>query len=327
MGTFLSKADALLAIAEVELTISRGTWVDPNIGGLLFSEYATSWLRDRHDLSPRTVDLYGYLLDKYVLPEFGNFELREITPPMVRRWNAHHAVLHASTASKAYRLLATIMRTAVADELLTASPCRVKGASQEHPEERPIATVEEVAALTTAMPPHLRITVDLAVWCQLRRGEILGLQRRDIDLTTGIVTIERSRTYLSTGESIIKEPKTKAGRRSLVIPGRMRASLSEHLDEWVSHESTAFIVCGLDGLPSSAMAIQRAWNKARATINREDLHFHDLRHTGLTLAASTGATTAELMRRAGHASPDAALRYQHATLERDVHLSEMLDRL
>ncbi len=73
------------------------------------------------------------------------------------------------------------------------------------------------------------------------------------------------------------------------------------------------------------MSFQRAWNKARATINREDLHFHDLRHTGLTLAAATGATTAELMRRAGHASPDAALRYQHATLERDALLASKLD--
>ena len=64
--------------------------------------------------------------------------------------------------------------------------------------------------------------------------------------------------------------------------------------------------------------IQRAWNKARATIDRDDLHFHDLRHT---LAVSTGATTAELMRRAGHVSPDAALRYQHATNERDALLA------
>ena len=43
--------------------------------------------------------------------------------------------------------------------------------------------------------------------------------------------------------------------------------------------------------------------------------------------AATGATTAELMRRAGHASPDAALRYQHATLERDSLLANKLDAI
>jgi integrase len=57
------------------------------------------------------------------------------------------------------------------------------------------------------------------------------------------------------------------------------------------------------------------------------LHPHDLRHTGLTLAAATGATTAELMHRAGHVSADAALRYQHATKERDGVLADSLDKM
>jgi len=56
----------------------------------------------------------------------------------------------------------------------------------------------------------------------------------------------------------------------------------------------------------------------------QDLHLHDLRHTGLTLAAATGTTTAELMHRAGHASANAALRYQHATKDRDRVLAEAL---
>ena len=49
-----------------------------------------------------------------------------------------------------------------------------------------------------------------------------------------------------------------------------------------------------------------------------DLHFHDLRHTGNTLAAATGASTKELMTRMGHASSRAALLYQHATREREL---------
>lgn len=76
--------------------------------------------------------------------------------------------------------------------------------------------------------------------------------------------------------------------------------------------------------PVSAAVLRHAWDDARATIGRNDLRFHDLRHTGLTLAAATGASTAELMRRAGHASPAAALRYQHATEDRDRVLADAL---
>lgn len=73
--------------------------------------------------------------------------------------------------------------------------------------------------------------------------------------------------------------------------------------------------------------LQRAWTKARLRVGRPDLHLHDLRHTGLTFAAATGATTEELMRRAGHASADAALRYQHATRDRDRVLAKALEDL
>jgi integrase len=54
---------------------------------------------------------------------------------------------------------------------------------------------------------------------------------------------------------------------------------------------------------------------------------HDLRHTGATLAAATGASTKELMSRLGHASSDAALRYQHATKDRDAAIAAALSEL
>ena len=57
---------------------------------------------------------------------------------------------------------------------------------------------------------------------------------------------------------------------------------------------------------------------------RPDLRFHDLRHTGATLAAATGATMAELMRRLGHSTPGAAMRYQHAADDRDRAIAEAL---
>ena len=54
-------------------------------------------------------------------------------------------------------------------------------------------------------------------------------------------------------------------------------------------------------------------------------HFHDLRHTGNTLAAASGASTRELMHRMGHASMRAALIYQHATSERDRQIAAGID--
>ena len=69
------------------------------------------------------------------------------------------------------------------------------------------------------------------------------------------------------------------------------------------------------------------WERARRAIGRDDLHLHDLRHYASTLAASAGASTAELMARLGHSSPAASLRYQHATSDRDRVIADRMNEL
>ena len=69
------------------------------------------------------------------------------------------------------------------------------------------------------------------------------------------------------------------------------------------------------------------WNTARAKAGAPELHFHDLRHVGGTLAAATGASLKELMARLGHSSARAALIYQHATRDRDQAIAEALGGL
>jgi integrase len=219
------------------------------------------------------------------------------------------------------------MRTAVDDGLILKSPCKVNGAGIEHAAERPLATVVEVEALTRALPDRLQLVVQLATWCQLRRGEILGLRRRDVDLLHATIRIERSRTFTRNGSSLIKVPKTESGRRTLSIPQNVTKLLANHLGKWTGADKDSLLFTSPSGNPITATCLHRAWSRARLVVDRPDLHLHDLRHTGLTLAAATGATTAELMHRAGHASASAALRYQHATQERDKVLAQALAQL
>ncbi|MBO0884423.1 MAG: tyrosine-type recombinase/integrase, partial [Mycobacterium sp.] len=69
------------------------------------------------------------------------------------------------------------------------------------------------------------------------------------------------------------------------------------------------------------------WYPARDKAGRPDLRFHDLRHTGAVLAASTGATLADLMARLGHSSPATAMRYQHASADRDSMIADRLTEI
>jgi integrase len=71
---------------------------------------------------------------------------------------------------------------------------------------------------------------------------------------------------------------------------------------------------------------QRVWLPALKATGLA-FRFHDLRHSALTWAAASGATIAELMHRAGHTTPDAALRYQHATEDRDAAVARAMASL
>lgn len=113
--------------------------------------------------------------------------------------------------------------------------------------------------------------------------------------------------------------------RDVAIPPHLIAPLTEHLRQQVTVGGDALLFTSRSGghLRSSSV-MHEAFHDARKAAGRPDLRFHDLRHTGATLAAATGATLAELMRRLGHFTPVAAMRYQHATDDRDKAIAEAL---
>ena len=298
--TFKRRKDADSYASTTEADKVRGVAIDPRRAEITVKEYANQWLGERVDLATRTAELYRYDLDRHILPRFGSISMGAVTVSAVRSWHSQLAKETPSTAAKCYRILATIMKTAVTDGIIIQSPCRVPGASSEKSTERSVATIAEVAALAEAMPERLRIAVLLATYCQLRRAEVLGLRRRDVDLLRGTVQVSVTRGVKMSGAEVVKAPKSEAGRRTITIPSNVLGPLEHHLDHFTEADPDAYV------LPMGNKVITRWWGRARLTIGRPDLRFHDLRHTGLTLAAATGASTAELMHRGGHSFPAAA---------------------
>ena len=89
----------------------------------------------------------------------------------------------------------------------------------------------------------------------------------------------------------------------------------------------AYVFPTAKGTPISNNVVGKCFRKAREIAGRPDLRFHDLRHTGATLAAKAGATTKELMQRMGHSSMHAAMIYQHANEEDDLLLAARMDAM
>ena len=169
--TFASRGDAAAWLARAQGDQARGDFVDPRAGRITLAAFAERFLADRV-LAERTRETYRGLLDGHVLPTLGGLDIGQLAPGTVRSWYARLARSHPSTAAKAYRLLRTMMNTAVADELILRNPCRIDGAGRESTPERPIATLAELELLVTAMPARFRAMILLACWCHLRKAEL-----------------------------------------------------------------------------------------------------------------------------------------------------------
>jgi integrase len=224
-------------------------------------------------------------------------------------------------------VLHAIFATAVADELLTRSPCVLRGASTHRSPERPTVSIQQVFELADAIDPTLRAMVLLATFTGLRLGELRALRRSRLDLVKGTVTVVEQLQELSSGEQILGPPKTDAGVRTVAIPAGLLEALAAHMERFTGLGLDDFVFCSSIGQPLGRKTFYRHWGRAVSELGLAGFRFHDLRHTSNTLAATTGASTKELMARMGHASPRAALIYQHATSDRDTELAAALNRL
>ncbi len=324
-GTFPTKADANAWLALQATAIHRGVWIDPGAGRERFAAYAEHWLANRHDLRPRTKELYRSELNRHLLPAFGTMSLGKITTAKVRAWRAGIEATAPVTAAKCYRLLRTILATAVEDGKLLVNPCTIKRAGLERSPERPIPTAEQIVSVADALPERYRALVYTAAYGGLRLGECLALTRERVDLIHRTIAVLEQAQRVSGSGRIVVAPKTEAGRRNVAIPKTLADILSNHLARFVGTEPTALVFTGDKGAPVEASNWGPRFRAARQAVGLDSLHFHDLRHFAGTTAASTGASTRELMARFGHASPRAALIYQHATAERDHAIAERVE--
>jgi integrase len=234
--------------------------------------------------------------------------------------------------AQSYRLLRSLLNVAVDDDVLTSNPCKVKKAGTPKAARPSRAlTLTEVQRLAATMAGDDRtarysaLVLVLALG-GLRFGEATALRRSDVLQHGAQVRVERSVRYVG-GEWLVRPPKTEKGLRTVALPAKVASALADHLDTYVADSPDALVFGTSTGGYLARSNWGQTFRRAVEACALPPVRTHELRHTGATLAAATGATTAELMSRMGHASPTAALIYQHAVDERDGEIARALDAM
>jgi integrase len=326
-ATFITKTGATNWLATQQSDLIRGTWRPDPTGKLTFGEHGEKWMSNQSHLRPRTVELYRYILRLHLVPTFGDRPLVSIKSDNVVAWYQALKAKRPGVAPKAYRLFAQLMQAALDDGQVKASPVAIKGAGHEPVGELTVPTRAEAMALADAVPTEYRAMVLIAAWCGLRFGELAALRREDIDLTARTVRVSETVTeLLGKGAPMTTgAPKTEAGRRTIAIPSNIVPAITSRL-ETVTDPTALLFPAPRGGYLSRVHFRQRVWLPALKATGLS-FRFHDLRHCALTLAAEAGATIAELMARGGHSSPATAMRYQHASAQRDQALAARMAAL
>jgi integrase len=142
----------------------------------------------------------------------------------------------------------------------------------------------------------------------------------------GQVTVAKAYRLLRAVMNTEGPPKWNS-RRTVTLPAPIVDELRSHVAEFAEPDRNGRVFVEPKGGTLRRPNFQDAWVAATKAADVPTLRFHDLRHVGNTLASNTGASLRELMARMGHASPQAALIYQHATAERDRAIADALGEM
>lgn len=140
------------------------------------------------------------------------------------------------------------------------------------------------------MPQRWRALVLLAATTSLRWGELMALTRPDVDLDRGTVRVVKAVSEVD-GQIVVGPPKSAAGRRTVAVPASVVPVLRSHIDSFSGAGARWLVFVGVRGRTLRRSNFQPLWRKGiEAAGLPEGFRFHDLRHTGNTWAASSGAT-------------------------------------
>lgn len=352
VGDYTNLADAKAALAIAKADVVRGVYKSPEAlkaereaekareaaalavakaleeKELTVSAWSEQWLEQLVETgrSDGTLRTYRSTLSRHILPALGKKKLGEVTQDDIDRLLRSRKT--PAVRTNVSRVLRSLYLAAVdqGEGGLTAVPFRLhvpKPQVARGLDSSKVATPEQVRALAEALPERLSLAAYLAAIMSLRLGEVLGLQRGDFDGldSPGLAVLHVRRQWNSKaygGGASYSAPK--AGSEGvLAVPEELAAQVRVHLERWVggAKASPLFPSVTDPSRPMSQTRFDEEWRAARVKAGMPAFRFHDLRHTGLTLYAQAGATLSEIMARGRHKHPEVAVRYQHATLERD----------
>jgi integrase len=302
---YSSRAAALKAVDGLRLEINKESPVGifkPLSIGHLVQHYRETELGDASPKTVRTKAVYGQQLDTYILPRWGEYKMQDVRAILVEGWLSG-LTLAPGTKAKTRNIFSALFEHAMRYGWATANPIKQVRQSAKRVAEPDVLTVEETGAILCRLTEPCRTVTLTAALTGLRRGELFGLQWRDVDFERGVLHIRRSLV-----DQIAGNVKTEGSKRPLPL----HSELAGYLEAWrqltpYRQESDWVFASpasrGLQPFWANTLLVKHIQPAAADAGITKRIGWHTFRRTFATLLQSSGATvktTQELMR---HSTP------------------------
>lgn len=190
--------------------------------------------------------------------------------------------------------------------------------------------------LDTEPNPRWKIALLTILFMGLKRGELAGLEWKDIDFENKTMTIQRSVQDIVGFGLITKDPKTENSKRTISMPDKLIIYLKEYQVWWDNQKhylgdrwkDTDRLFCTEDEKTISP-GLFRVWlQKTLAKAGLSKVSLHSLRHTNITLQLIADVDMKTVSARAGHSKASTTSDfYSHFIKNSDIHASEILNKI
>jgi integrase len=285
-----------------------------DVGNLTVGEYLDSWLSDsvRGTVRPSTFERHEGIIRLHIKPSLGRVGLKKLTPAHVRGLHREKldAGLAPATVRKIHSTLHKALSQAVSDGIVPRNAADVKAPRPTPEEMQPLSEAEARAFLDTARGDRFEPLYMLAISTGLRRGELLGLRWKDVDLERGTLRVGRA-LVREAGRHVLGETKTRRGRRQINLTPRAVSTLKAHckkqLEEKIKltglHRDHGLIFATRVGTPiNPENLVNRSFKPLLERASLPEIRFHDLRHTCATLLLSKNVNPKIVSEMLGHAT-------------------------
>jgi integrase len=301
---------------------------------LTVDQFLLRWLENtaREIIGENTYERYRRIVNRRINPQLGGIRLVDLTAFHIEDFYAEMKRKGVGVASRhqAGMVLSTALKHAVRMKLIPANPAAAVTRPKLEEREMTILTDDQVRVfLAAARRSRYYALFALAVATGMRQGELLALQWPDVDFDNNTVTVRRTVIRIK-GRHVVKEPKTKASRRTITVPGFAMEALHQHRKKMLARGySDRPVFCSLKGGIMSAQNLRkRTFKPILVRAGLPDMRFHDLRHTHASTLLSKRESIKAVSRRLGHANVTTTLQvYAHVLPGDDLALADAVQRI